>query len=86
MIIGPLLKRVVPAVRNFVRSDHAAFWEAGIPAIQVTDTANLRNPNYHRPSDTPDTLDYDRLKDIVLATAVAVHRIAGFIYTTPVAR
>ena len=43
---------------NLRRSDHAPFWQAGIPAIMVGDTANFRNPNYHLPSDTPDTIDY----------------------------
>jgi hypothetical protein len=42
-------------------SDHGAFWEAGWPALLVTDTAFLRNPHYHEASDTPDTLDYDFL-------------------------
>ncbi|MBE9030587.1 M28 family peptidase [filamentous cyanobacterium LEGE 11480] len=41
------------------RSDHAPFWDAGYPAIMVTDTAFLRNPNYHQPTDTFDTLDLD---------------------------
>jgi len=40
------------------RSDHKAFWDAGIPALMVTDTAELRNPHYHKPTDTPETLDY----------------------------
>lgn len=39
------------------RSDHAPFWDHGIGAVMVTDTADLRNPHYHRPSDTPETLD-----------------------------
>ena len=26
-----------------------------------TDTSEFRNPHYHLPSDTPDTLDYDFL-------------------------
>lgn len=43
---------------DITRSDHAPFWRAGLPAMMWTDTAELRNPNYHRPSDTPDTLDY----------------------------
>ena len=30
----------------------------GIPALMWTDTAEFRNPNYHRPTDTPETLDY----------------------------
>jgi hypothetical protein len=25
----------------------------------ITDTANFRNPHYHQPSDTPDTIDRD---------------------------
>jgi len=40
-------------------SDHAPFWDEGMPAVMVTDTAFLRNPNYHAPSDTLSTLDLD---------------------------
>ncbi len=39
-------------------SDHAAFWDLGFRAVMVTDTAFYRNPRYHGPDDTPDTLDY----------------------------
>lgn len=42
-------------------SDHWSFWQNGLPALMVTDTAFLRNPNYHRSTDTPDTLDYRRM-------------------------
>lgn len=38
-------------------SDHVRFWEHGIPSVLWTDTAFYRNPHYHLPSDTPDTLD-----------------------------
>ncbi|TAF04164.1 MAG: M28 family peptidase [Nostocales cyanobacterium] len=34
-----------------LRSDHAPFWYQGVGAVLVTDTANLRSPNYHQPSD-----------------------------------
>ncbi len=37
-------------------SDHAPFWDAGYPAVMITDTAMFRNPNYHTPYDTSDTL------------------------------
>ncbi|MEM8779243.1 MAG: hypothetical protein AAGF26_10295 [Cyanobacteria bacterium P01_G01_bin.49] len=30
----------------------------------VTDTANLRNPNYHQPSNTLDTIDLDFLTGV----------------------
>jgi aminopeptidase YwaD len=50
--------RLLPAVRL---SDHAPFWDAGFPALLVTDTSFFRNPHYHRPSDTIETLDLDFL-------------------------
>jgi hypothetical protein len=31
----------------------------------ITDTAFYRNPHYHAPSDTPDTLDYARMAQVV---------------------
>ena len=74
-LVGPALL-AVPAARHFSRSDHVNFWRAGLPAIQVTNTANFRNPNYHRPSDTPDTLDYDTLARITAATALTIERLA----------
>ena len=40
-----------------LRSDHAPFWYQGIGAVLVTDTANLRTPHYHKPSDKPETID-----------------------------
>jgi len=46
-------------------SDHWGYSRAGIPAFMITDTAPFRNPNYHQTSDTPDTLDYQRLALVV---------------------
>ena len=46
-------------------SDHWSFWQFGFPAVMVTDTAFLRNPNYHHPTDTPGTLDYGRMAQTV---------------------
>ncbi len=43
---------------DLLRSDHGPFWKAGIRALLWTDTAEFRNPNYHQPTDTPETLDY----------------------------
>ncbi|MCU0523831.1 MAG: M28 family peptidase [Elainella sp. Prado103] len=43
------------------RSDHAPFWDYGYRALMVTDTANLRNPHYHRSQDRLETLDLDFL-------------------------
>jgi Zn-dependent M28 family amino/carboxypeptidase len=42
-------------------SDHWAFWQAGYPAVMVTDTAPFRYPHYHKTSDTPEKLDYQQM-------------------------
>src|SRR5262249_9479548 len=55
-VLGPLLARTLPFVRDFARSDHVAFWEAGLPAAPTPDPATFRNPPYPRPSDRPGTL------------------------------
>lgn len=38
-------------------SDHSPFWDHNIPAVMITDTAFFRNPHYHQPTDTLETLD-----------------------------
>ena len=77
--IGKLLGVAVPTVRNFGRSDHSVFWEAGIPAFMVTDTANFRYKHYHQPTDTPEKVDYIRIADIVGATAMVIAETAGLV-------
>lgn len=56
------------------RSDHSPLWKAGIPAVMWTDTAEFRNPHYHRPSDTADTLDYAFLRRVTRLLVAAVAR------------
>jgi hypothetical protein len=73
-VLGRLLRGYSPLVDQFARSDHKPFWDAGIPAVQVTDTADFRNPHYHLDSDTPDTLDYERIADLAAATAALLTR------------
>jgi Zn-dependent M28 family amino/carboxypeptidase len=58
-------------------SDHWSFWQEGYPAIMVTDTAPFRNPNYHRPTDKPDTLDYDRMARVVSGLREVVLSLAN---------
>ena len=58
-------------------SDHWSFWQAGYPAVMVTDTALFRNPHYHRPTDRPDTLDYERLAATVLGLHAVVAELIG---------
>ncbi len=62
------------ALRDFGRSDHLAFWQAGRPCLMLTDSANFRNPHYHQPSDRPDTLDLPRMGLLTSGLAVALTR------------
>ncbi len=59
-------------IPDILRSDHAPFLAQGVPAIMLTDTSNFRNPNYHKPWDTVETLDQDRyvraVRGVVSAT------------------
>lgn len=64
----------LPDVR---RSDHAAFWDEGYRAVMLTDTANFRNPHYHQPSDTLDTLDLDFLEGVSEIVVGCIEDLAG---------
>lgn len=46
-------------------SDQWSFWQEGYPGIMVTDTAPFRYPHYHRVTDTPDKIDYERFARVV---------------------
>jgi Zn-dependent M28 family amino/carboxypeptidase len=46
-------------------SDNWSFWQEGIPAIMITDTAFLRNKNYHKNTDTHETLNYQYMANVV---------------------
>jgi len=58
-------------------SDHWSFWQAGYPAVMVTDTAPFRYPHYHAPEDTPDKLDYERTARVVGGLERVVAELAG---------
>jgi len=45
------------------------------PALMLTDTSFLRNPNYHQATDTPETLDYPRMTEVTLGVAAAMRRL-----------
>jgi hypothetical protein len=61
---------------DLLRSDHAPFLACGVPGIMVTDTANFRNPHYHTPGDTPQTLNAPLYERTVRALAGAVWKMA----------
>lgn len=62
----PLNGWPIPSVRL---SDHAPFWDAGYPAVMVTDSAFYRNPYYHTVHDTQETLDFAFMAQLVRSLA-----------------
>lgn len=56
-------------------SDHEQFWKQGYKALMVTDTAPFRYPHYHKASDTPDKIDYDKTAMVVFGLSKVVLRI-----------
>jgi hypothetical protein len=58
-------------------SDHMNYRAAGYPALMITDTAFYRNPNYHAPSDRPETLDYRKMAMVVEGVYAVVLALAN---------
>ena len=74
----PLFSICLPEKVNEVRlSDNSSFWDQGYRALMLTDTSFLRNPNYHRSTDTPDTLDYQRMTEVTIGVASALRFLAS---------
>ena len=68
----PFNGHILPETRL---SDHASFWDVGLPAVMVTDTAFFRNPNYHLPSVTIDTLDFTFMAQLIKSLELALLEI-----------
>jgi Zn-dependent M28 family amino/carboxypeptidase len=65
---------LVPGIR---RSDHSSYWTNDYPAVMITDTAEYRNPNYHQLTDTPDTLDYERMALVLEGLITMIESMAA---------
>lgn len=61
-------------------SDHAPFWDAGYPALMITDTAMFRNPYYHTPYDTSDTLSPQFMSQV---TEALIHTVSELLEPRP---
>lgn len=61
----------------FRASDHVSFWDQGIPAISVGDTAGLRNGGYHSRKDHMTALNYEFLTGVIRATLATVLAHSG---------
>jgi Zn-dependent M28 family amino/carboxypeptidase len=74
----PLFTIALPERISEIRlSDNSSFWDEGYPALMLTDTSFLRNPHYHLESDTPETLDYERMAQVTRGVVGGVCAMAG---------
>ena len=74
----PLFSIGLPEVITEIRfSDNSSFWDQGSQALMITDTSFYRNPHYHMASDTPDTLDYERMAQATLGVVGGACEAAG---------
>jgi Zn-dependent M28 family amino/carboxypeptidase len=64
---------MLPEVRL---SDHSSFWDRGYQAVMISDTSFYRNPHYHQPTDTLETLDLDFLAKVTQGICAGVVEIA----------
>jgi len=71
------LNRLAGWFKDADRGDHYSYWKAGIPAVAIVDGMEYRNPNYHRPSDRPATLNRTFLHQNTQAVLATVLQWAG---------
>jgi hypothetical protein len=65
---GRLITQIARPLRNLDRSDHAPFWDRGVPSLMLTCTASFRSSRYHLPGDVAAEVDFARVAQ--LSTAV----------------
>ncbi|AZA80258.1 M28 family peptidase [Chryseobacterium sp. G0186] len=53
-------------------SDHLNYWKFDFPALMITDTSFFRNKNYHKPTDTLETLDIQRMTKVIDAIFLSI--------------
>jgi Zn-dependent M28 family amino/carboxypeptidase len=56
-------------------SDHLNYWKFGVSAFMITDTSFYRNKNYHQHSDTLETLDIQRMAQVIDGVYAALLRL-----------
>ncbi|WP_082795667.1 M28 family peptidase [Flammeovirga sp. SJP92] len=63
------------SVRGLANSDHRNYWHFNQNAVMITDTSFFRNPNYHTKGDTPESLDFKKMNEVIKGTFYAITQI-----------
>ncbi len=75
---GPIpAKKIIDP--SFVYSDHASFWDRGIPAVCLIEDASVPNPYYHKTTDTVDTLNFEFYRQAVRSALSSLAVLAQLI-------
>ncbi|MEX0995824.1 MAG: hypothetical protein WDZ45_02100 [Flavobacteriaceae bacterium] len=53
-------------------SDQRNYWKFGYKALMINNTSFLRNPNYHMETDTIETLDFNKMTEVINSTYNAI--------------
>lgn len=81
-----VISLVVPGTgtiaQDLRRSDHAPFWDAGFPALMITDGADTRNHNYHTAQDVLSTINFEFLTKVAAAGIATIATLAKPINAT----
>ncbi len=64
------------SIPDFRRSDHAPFWDIGVPAVFITDVIDFRDSCYHKPCDTFKRLDMGFLLKNIRAIVATLAQLA----------
>ncbi|MBN4071054.1 M28 family peptidase [Crocinitomix catalasitica] len=56
-------------------SDQKNYWKFGYQALMINNTSFLRNPNYHEKSDTIETLDFEKMTEVINSSYKAITNI-----------
>jgi Zn-dependent M28 family amino/carboxypeptidase len=71
---GAALPEITPMIGA---SDHWSFWQAGYPALMVTDTAPFRYPYYHTNDDNTDKIDFEKMAIVVSGLEKILEKLAN---------
>lgn len=56
-------------------SDQRNYWKFDIPALMINDTSFMRNPHYHKMSDDIETLNFDKMSEVINSMIRSLQKI-----------
>ena len=70
--INVQLGSLPPALGLAGMSDQRSYWQFGYNALMINDTSFMRNPHYHLMSDIIETLDFQKMTEVINSSYNAV--------------